>query len=168
MALFDIALAVRDWIEFYLVQPILILLLGIFFGKLLEQILVFVQAEFRVRSEEYHVAIAVLPWIVYIGGAALALSAIHLLNGTIWFLIGAIATVVGISIILNLRDFIPNVIAHHTVRSAYPHGAQLQTKFASGTVISVQLTDTHVRTHSGDDVYIPNATLLMLTAKRKK
>jgi small-conductance mechanosensitive channel len=162
MALADIAMQVQELITFYAVQPLIILFLGIFIAKITEQVLLFVFRELKRTHTRYEFAAYVVKWLIYIATVLYALASINLLAATLWFFAGVTVALLLVRIILSLYDFFPNFFSHHAVRSRYKKGSKVRMQSIEGTVVAVQLLDTHVRTAAGDELFIPNRTMRAL------
>jgi tellurite resistance protein TehA-like permease len=155
----DIALRVQDLLAFYVVQPVLILMLGIFAGKVLEQLVIFIGRELAPKRTRTRVLAVVLGWVVYITATMLALASITILEETLRILATAIAVVVGVHILLSLYDFFSNYRHFRVVQRRVPANTLITTTFGPGTVVGVQLAQTHLKLKNGDDLYIPNKTM---------
>lgn len=157
MSFLDTTTMIQKVITEYAVQPLLILFLGIFVAKLVDQIIQFVLQELHVSRRKYEVAALTTKWIIYITAVLLSLRSIGLLAITLWTLVTISAIVIGLSILLGLRDFFPNFLAYHRVQKHKP-GTSLRFSFGEATIIKVQLTDMHVKLDK-DDIYIPNSSV---------
>lgn len=166
MTLIDIATEWQAVITAYVVLPVLILLLGIFIGKVLEQIILFVMQEVAPKKPEYRKYAYMTAWIVYIATGAYALESIHLFTITLWFVLGVIAAVILISLLLGARDFLINFFGYRAAQKKCKQGATIRTRYGEGTVVHVMLLETHIKTKEGDDIFIPNGTVRTLKIEK--
>jgi small-conductance mechanosensitive channel len=159
MSFTGVALSTQNWVTQHIVLPLLILFLGVFVGKVLEQTLVFLFGEFKCTDQKYLVIANVVKWFVYVATIVVVVYSTGLLVYVLWFVAGVVVALFIIRVLLSLRDFFPNFFSYHTVKAKYKPGASIKTKFVEGKVVQVHLFDVHVRTAEGDDVFIPNRTL---------
>jgi hypothetical protein len=158
----------ESWVNSFAVKPLLILFLGIFAAKLAQDIIVFIGRRIGSPYEQVRLAGWIVFWTSSTAVVAWSLASINLLGAVLWVLGGAVAVVCLLSLLLSARDFIPNVASHRAVREVLRPGAQCKTSLAEGTVVSVQLGDTHIRTADGDHLFVPNSTMLQLLQENKK
>jgi small-conductance mechanosensitive channel len=165
MTFLEAVAAVQETITIYAVQPLLILFIGVFIGKVLEEVLLFAFEEFKRTETAYTFTAYVLKWFVYIATVLLALHSVGLLAIVLWFFAGAVVTFLLVSVVLAVFDFFPNFWHYHAVKKKFKPGAKIKTRFAEGTVVGVQLVDLHVKTEDGDTVFIPNSTVYSFLRK---
>jgi small conductance mechanosensitive channel len=162
MSLLETATRVQDVITRYAVTPLLILFIGIFIGKILEQTLLFIFHEFKRTSHPYIYGAYVTKWVVYIATVCAALASIGVLRYALWFFAGIVVALVLVRIILGMFSFFPNFFSYHAVKRRYKEGTKVKTKLVEGTVVRVQLLDTHLRSADGDELFVPNTTMRTL------
>lgn len=164
----DIALRVQDAIAFYLVQPLIILMLGIFIGKVLEQIVIFIGRELAPKRTRVRILAIVLGWTVYATSFMLALASVSVLGVTLRVVGTAASIIVAIHVLLSLHDFFSNYKHFRTVQHKIPVHAVISAAFGTGTVVGVQLAQTHLKLKNGDDLYIPNKTMRSMKIEIEK
>ncbi len=157
----------QTWVTEHAVQPLLILFIGIFVAKLSEQVLLFLFRQLKLTHERYRV----IAWFVLVGlsvaSVCWALASIDLLKPIVWVLAGVVSVVVVLWFILMFRDAIPNAAKFSQVRKLLKNGTAIKNKLAEGKIVAVQLTDTHIQTISGDNLFIPNSTMAKLLVQKK-
>lgn len=166
MNLLDFAQHVQELVTRYAVTPLLVLFIGIFIAKICEQALLFFFAEFKKTSHPYTYSAYIVKWSIYVATVLTALSSIGVLRITLWFFAGVVFAVIAVRLLLSLLDFFPNFFSYHAVKQRYKEGSKVRMMYAEGNVVRVQLLDTHIRTADGDDLFIPNSTLLTLKRTR--
>lgn len=158
----EIALRVQDVLAFYVVQPIIIMMLGVFVGKVLEQVIIFLGREFAPKRTRVRVLAVMASTLTYIASAAIALHSIGILGMSAAVVGSVIFVIVSLHLILSGRDFLSNYIHFRTIQKKVPVGATIGTTYGSGAVVAVQLAETHLKLKNGDDLYIPNKTMRAL------
>lgn len=146
----------------YAVTPLLVLFIGVFIGKILEQTLLFLFAEFKRTEHQFTFGAYIVKWVVYIATALAALASVGLLRYTLWFFSGVVVALLAVRVLLGVLDFFPNFLSYHAVKQRFKEGAKIRAKLAEGTVVRVQLLDTHLRTADGDELFVPNSTMRTL------
>ena len=109
-------------------------------------------------------------YFIYIVFAILALNQLGLTIFIVQVIAVAILLAVLISMLLSIRDFIPNFLAGIRLQSneLLKEGDTISTGDLKGRVQKINLTDTFVRTKAGDLLCVPNSFLLKQTLKRQK
>jgi small-conductance mechanosensitive channel len=76
-----------------------------------------------------------------------------------------------LSILLAIKDFIPNIISGFLIykKNLIQQGDKIKIEGLSGKVRKINLVETEVKTSSGDIIHIPNSTLTKkeLVVKKK-
>ena len=159
MTLLEFATGWLEVVTFWIVQPFLILLLGIFLGKVLEQIIVFIGAEVSPNNRVYPFVAYIASWAVYLTTVALALHSIHILLLVLIVLGAIISLVVLVHVALALFEFVRNVLSAGAVRARWKSGMAVQSRTVHGTVAAIGPAWTRIATTTGDVLMIPNRTM---------
>ncbi len=92
--------------------------------------------------------------------------------GSIFFTLIAAGIIIAliISFVLAIRDMIPNLLAgwHIKRRKLVKKGDTIKVDTAEGKVVKVEMMETLLVTSKGDDLFIPNATLIKNELVRKR
>jgi hypothetical protein len=168
MAFLDGATVALDFITLWLVRPVLIVLLGVFLGKVLEQVLLFIGAEFAPGSRLAPLGAYAASWVVYLAAFALALSDVGILDVAATLLGALIAFVLGLHFVLAVIDVARNLAAVGVVRRRWRTGMDVDTKLVRGTVAYVGVISTRVTTRDGDFISVPNRTMRGFPPPKKK
>lgn len=109
-------------------------------------------------------------YFVYIVFAILALNQLGLTVFMVQIIAVAILLAVLISVLLSIKDFIPNFLAGMRLQSdeLLKEGDKIEVGDLKGRVQKINITDTFLRTKSGDLISVPNAFLLKQPLKREK
>jgi small-conductance mechanosensitive channel len=144
----------------WLVTPVLIVLLGVFLGKVLEQVLLFLGDELAPRSRYAPLGAYAAGWLVYFAAFVYALYTIGVLRVAALLFFGLIGLVVFAHIILASIEIVRNALAFTTVRSRWRPSALVDSPLVRGVVAHVGLTATRVITSDGDVLSVPNRTMI--------
>lgn len=157
----------QKWITEYAVQPLLILFIGIFIAKITEQALLFIFRQVKLSHPRYRLISWFALIILSVASVCIALASVDLFVPAVWFLGGAVTLVLIMWLGLALFDVIPNAWSHREVRRLVKEGSTISNKFAHGKIIAVRLTDTHLKTTSGDNLFVPNMTMRRVLSSKK-
>lgn len=114
------------------------------------------------RREHQRVAVGLAARLAaYVVGAAgfvYALGAVHVRIGPVLAALG----VGGIAVAFALQDFLRNLVAGIVLQVSRPirRGEQAQLGSHEGVILDVTLRQTEMRTFDGEDVFLPNTTVL--------
>lgn len=100
-------------------------------------------------------------YFVYFVSIIMALRHIGIATDVLNILSGVIILLIGIFILLSVKDFIPNVISGIFIhqKSTIKAGDVITVNDVTGRVTEVTLVDTRIKTKSGDLIIIPNSNL---------
>lgn len=153
------------------VSAVIIILLGLFFGKLVGRIIKqalheidldknLKKAGFKIPLENIISSFAT--YLIYFVGLVLALNQFKIVVPAIYVVSGIVAILIIVSFLLSIKDFIPNFFAglHIYRRDMYRKGDKIKYRNLSGIVQEISLTETKIKTKSGDSVFIPNRSIL--------
>ena len=162
------------------VVAIVILLIGLIIGRtvgeLLQRVLHEVELDKVVRKAGISVSLesflsSFATYFIYFITVIWALNEIGLTTTILNMISGAALVLIIISILLAIKDFLPNIIAgfHIYSKSLVRVGDKIKVEKLQGVVSKISLTETEIRTKKGDLIYIPNSSLIKkeFSVKRK-
>ena len=163
-----------------LIAAIVILLVGLVVGRFLGNLtrkilheleldkLLREQTRFKIPLEQFLGSL--VKFIVYFIAIIFALDQLGLQTAILNIILAIIIIVIVIFMILAIKDFIPNLMAGlflHQKRNIKP-GERIEVNNVEGEVVNITLTETKLRTRSGEIVYIPNSVLTKNVVIKKK
>ena len=150
-------------------------LLGKFIHKLLHEIelnkLIKKSAGIKVSAEE--IISSFVTYFIYFIFIVMALNQLGLTTVILHMISGAILIIIIISILLSIKDFMPNMFAGFFIhrKRFIKEGDIIQVDNTKGKVVHINLVETKIETKKGDIIYIPNSLLTKKTVvkiKKKK
>lgn len=163
-----------------LVIAIAIFLLGLIIGRILGKLVGrfvknigvddFVKKKTKIKFSLEKFISGLISFIVYVVFFVIALNYIgitSLLLNVISFLI---VLIIGITVILSVRDGVPNIIAFRKMsrNKSVKVGDTVEFEKASGVVKEITIFDTQIETKSGDIIHVPNNMFIKNVYTRKK
>lgn len=158
MNIIQSASLLEDFITNYAVRPLLVVVIGVFAGKLLEQLVLFSLGQLKIRTYGPTFVAYLLKWFVYLASFLFLFHSYRILSTMLSVILFLVILVVGAAVALGLWDFFPNFANHHRVKAKHAIGSELKTTYGDGKVVSVQLTETHLKV-KGDDIFVPNSSV---------
>jgi len=166
-----------------LVVAVIIVLIGLVLGKILGK---FIQkalhevelnkilrkaAGIKVSVEE--IISAFITYFIYFIFIVMALNQLGLTTVVLHMISGAILIIIIISILLSIKDFMPNMFAGFFIHQKrfINEGDILKVDSTEGKVVHINLVETKIETKQGDIIYIPNSLLtkkIVVKLKKKK
>ncbi len=163
-----------------LVVAVIIVLIGLVLGKILGK---FVQkalheielnkilknaAGIKISIEE--IISAFVTYFIYFIFIMMALNQLGITTVVLHMISGAILIIIIISILLSIKDFMPNVFAGLFIHQKrfIKEGDVLKVDNTEGRVIHINLVETKIETKKGDIIYIPNSLLTKKTVVKLK
>lgn len=154
------------------IVALLVLLLSFIFGKIIGKIVhrILQEIEFnkiinfasglRLNLDDF--IGRVLSMIIYFIGIMWALTILGFEKFVANLLIISVFVVIIASLLLTIRDFIPNMMAGFKLyrKNSIQEGAKITYDGITGTVLEHTLTNTRIKTAQKDILYIPNSLLL--------
>lgn len=153
------------------IAAIIILLVGFIlaklFGRVVQRILHEIEVD-KILKTATHIEVKAESWtgtfvtyFVYFITIIMALNQLHITTTVLQMLSAAIIVIFIISIILAVKDFIPNMFAgFYIYRNKFINeGETIRVKGIEGKIIHINLVETKIETKDGDIVYIPNSVL---------
>ena len=146
----------------------LIFFIGFIFGRLLGKILkkvlrhmnldYFVRKTIGLKFSLEEIIAGVVSYFIYIISFVMALSQLGLSTAILQMVIGGAIIIIVISIILSIKDFLPNIMAGMVLRekSFISENDIIRIKDIEGKVVELGLVETVVQNRHGDRIFIPN------------
>lgn len=150
---------------------VIILLIGFILGKLLSKIVQKLMNSLEVdkitrKATRVNIGLeravgAFTKYFIYFIAIIMALNQLNITTTILQMFSAAILIIVIISIILAIKDFVPNTFAgFYLYRNKFiKEGEVIRVKGIEGTVKHINLVETKIETKEGDMVYIPNSAL---------
>ncbi len=162
-----------------LVAAIAILLLGLVFGrflsKLTQKILSEIELDRVLRESNIKIPLEqilsnLIKYIIYVGALIMALNQAGLTTPIFNIILTIIFILIIASVILSVKDFIPNLIAGIRVSRKYniKEGNKIKVLNIEGTIIETDLVETKIRTKNNDIIFIPNSVLTKEILRKNK
>lgn len=109
-------------------------------------------------------------YFIYFIAIIMALNQIGITSAILYIIAGAVMVIVIVSLILAIKDFIPNVIAGFFIHQKrnLKEGDFIKVKKIEGKIIHINLVETRIKTKSNDIIYIPNSLLTKSEVRVKK
>ncbi|MBW2985054.1 mechanosensitive ion channel family protein [Candidatus Woesearchaeota archaeon] len=163
-----------------IVVAIIILLIGFIIGKILGRLLQKVLHEFETdkalkKSAGIHFSIehlfgALLSYFIYFIAIIMALNQVGLTSAILNMLSGAVILLILISMILAIKDFVPNMVAGIFIfqKGIIKEGDIISFDKIKAKVVETTLIETKLESKSKDIIYIPNSALMKKEIKKLK
>jgi len=163
-----------------LVVAVIIVLIGLVLGKILGK---FVQKALHeielnkiikkaagIKASVEEIISTSLSYFIYFIFIVMALNQLGITTVVLHMISGAILIIIIISILLSIKDFMPNMFAGlfiHQIRFI-KEGDILKVDNTEGKVVHINLVETKIETKHGDIIYIPNSLLTKKTVVKLK
>ncbi len=141
--------------------------IGKILGKLVERFLDELDLNKFFRKFDIRVSMAeiigiLITYIIYAIAIASALKQLHLTSTVLSVIQAILLLALVVSILLGLKDFLPNLFAGLFMASSaiIRVGDYIKVNNAEGQVIRRGLIETLIQTKRGDVIYIPNALMI--------
>lgn len=164
-----------------LVVAVTIILVGFVLGRIISRLIGKLADVLKIDSifEKAGVKISVsgaigqlFAYIIYLVSLVLAFDRLGIASTIIYFLAAAALVLIVFSTILAIKDFLPNFFAGVKIyrRRMFNVGDMVKVKDIAGIVTKITLTETQMKTKSGDILHIPNSALLSssFSVRKKK
>lgn len=163
-----------------LVVALIILLLGFIVGKIIGKLLFKLLNELNVNEFfKKTTGINAKPDIIISKAITylfdffiiiIAFDAIAFTPKLMYILSGAIIVILVFSIIIGIKDIIPNTIAGLVIlkRKDFNQGDKIQINEHLGKIDKISLTETKIKKKNGDFIYIPNSEILKNVIRKIK
>ena len=160
-----------------IIAAVIVLFLGLGLGVLVKKLLHSLLREIELNKIMAKVNIAydlerwvsaVISYVIYLVTFVLFLGQLGIRSVVLLLILGAILMLLVLTVIVGLKDVIPNVIGWIFLQkksSGVKEGKPIEVKEISGIVERIGYLETEIRTEQGDILYVPNA--LFLKSKHK-
>jgi len=163
-----------------LVVAVIIVLIGLVAGKLLGKLihkllheielnkLIKKSAGIKISAEE--IISFFVTYFIYFIFIVMALNQFGLTTVVLHMIAGAILIIIIISIMLSIKDFMPNMFAGFFIHKKrfIKEGDIIEVDNTKGKIIHINLVETTIETKQGDIVYVPNSLLTKKTIVKVK
>ncbi len=163
-----------------LVIVVIIVLIGLVAGKLLGKLihkllheielnkLIKKSAGIKISAEE--IISFFVTYFIYFIFIVMALNQFGLTTVVLHMIAGAILIIIIISIMLSIKDFMPNMFAGFFIHKKrfIKEGDIIEVDNTKGKIIHINLVETTIETKQGDIVYVPNSLLTKKTIVKVK
>lgn len=154
-----------------ILAAIIILLVGFIlaklFGKVIQRVLHEIEVD-NILKKATRIDVKFESWagtfvtyFMYFITIIMALNQLNITTTVLQMLSGAVIIIFIISVVLAIKDFVPNTFAgFYIYRNKFiEEGETIRVKGIEGKVIHINLVETKIETKDGDVVYIPNSVL---------
>ena len=147
---------------------LLIFFIGFIFGRLLGRIIkkvlrhmntdYFMRNTLGIKLSVEDVLSVSTSYFVYMISFVMALNQLGLSTAILQMVIGGVIAIIVISVILSIKDFLPNMVAGLLIRekSFVAEGDVIRIKDIEGKVEELGLVETVIVNRHGDKIFIPN------------
>jgi len=152
------------------IVAVIILLMGIIFGRILGKLTQKFLKEIELNNilKKAHIHLALeqtishfVKYFIYFIAAIWALNELGLTTTILNMISGAALIVIIISILLAIKDFIPNAMAGFLIyqRGMLKEGNKILVDGLEGEVKKISILETVIETKNKDKIHIPNSTI---------
>jgi len=153
-----------------LIVALIVLLIGFIIGKLVGRLVQKLLHEFELNKSLKRAGVKVnieatishfITYFIYFISIVWALNEIGLTTTVLNMISASALVLIIISILLAIKDFIPNAIAGFFInqKGYIKEGARIKVDTVEGIVKKISLIETEIKTSEGDAIYIPNSIL---------
>jgi small-conductance mechanosensitive channel len=163
-----------------MVVAIIIVLMGFIIGKMVGRLIQKALHEFKfddalkksagINFSVEHLVGSFITYIIYFVTLVIALNQLGLTTIILNIISGALIFLVVISILLALRDFVPNLVASIYIyqRGLIKKGSIISFDKIKAKVVETNIVETRLESSSKDIIHVPNSLLLKKILKVKK
>jgi small-conductance mechanosensitive channel len=139
-------------------------ILGRLFGRILKKVLHHMNLDFFLRKTlGYKISMedilsGVVSYFIYIISFIMALNQLGLSTAILQMVIGGVIVIIVISIVLSIKDFLPNLVAGFVIREKafVAENDIVRIRDIEGKVIEMGMVETVIQNKHGDKIFIPN------------
>ncbi|MBW2982099.1 mechanosensitive ion channel family protein [Candidatus Woesearchaeota archaeon] len=161
------------------IVSIIILLIGFIIGRTVEKILQKILHEVELNKNIKKAGIkfpieniisSFTKYFIYFIAVIWALTELGLTTTVLNMISAVILVLILISLVLAIKDFIPNIIAGFFIhrKRMFKQGDNITVKDLKGIIQKITLTETEIKTEKGDIIYIPNSIIKKEVVIKKK
>ncbi len=164
-----------------IIAAVVILLIGFaigkIVGKLVEKLLKEIELNVLLKKAGMKKPVEknigkIVSWLIYFFTFITALKQLGLDIAAFNMIAWAIVIIVLVSVILSVKDYIPNLIAGLSIykREMIKLGDVIKVQDVKGKVIKISLIETHIQTRKKEIIHIPNSIITKnkVSVKKKK
>ncbi len=152
------------------VGAILILLIGLLVGlivnKLLNKFLQGIRLDKNIKKlgKNYSLEKRILKittYLIYFFTIIFSLRQLGIVSITLYFVVGLILLLLGATILIGIKDFIPNFIAGLVLgrKNNWKKGKEIKFDGIEGKIEKLGLLELQIKTKKGEKIYVPNSLL---------
>jgi len=146
---------------------LLIIFTGIIIGKILGRIVrkflkeldfdVFIKKSFNFKHATNKIS-SLISWIIYVAALLVALNNVGLTTTVFNVLFSVVIITVAISLLIGLKDLIPNFIAGLSLKKddKLKEGFFIEVDGSKGKIISLGFVETILKNSKGEEIILPN------------
>lgn len=162
-----------------LVVGVIIILIGFIIGKILGRLVYKVLNGIRI-NEFFRKATGIkaspdmiiskaITYLIDFFVIIIALDAVAFTPSFIYVLSGALIVIIIFSIILGIKDLIPNIVAGLVIfrKGIFRHGDNIEINGHKGKIDKITLIETIIKKKNNDIIYIPNSAVLKTSIIKK-
>jgi len=162
-----------------IVTSIIILLIGFIAGRIIGKVILKVLKKIELdktfkkstghESSITHIISKGVSYFIYFVTVLIFLESLGLTPFVLNIILIVVLAIVAVSIILAIKDFIPNFIAGYSLKSKelYKINDNIKVEHIEGIIVKINLLDTHVETKKKDLIVIPNSFLIKNVVVKK-
>jgi small-conductance mechanosensitive channel len=163
-----------------IIASVIILLVGFGLGVLAKKLIQRILKEIELNKIMCKVGItynlekfvsSIISYVIYLVTIVFFLDYLNIRSVAIYILLGAILALIVLTLLVGLKDVIPNFIGWvylHKKSSKIKHGHHVSIKEISGKVERIGHLETEILTDRGDILYVPNALFLKSKYRLRK
>ena len=163
-----------------LVVAVIIVLIGLVLGKILGKFIQKALHEIElnkiikkaagIKASVEEIISTFVSYFIYFIFIVMALNQLGITTVVLHMISGAILIIIIISILLSIKDFMPNMFAGLFIHQKrfIKEGDILKVDNTEGKVVHINLVETKIETKQGDIIYIPNSLLTKKTVMKLK
>jgi len=158
---------------------VIIILIGLIIGRTVEKILQRILKEIELNKNLKKAGINFplekiitnfAKYFIYFIAAIWALTELGLTTTVLNMISAVVLILILISLILAVKDFIPNVFAGYFIhrKRMFKEGDKISVQNLKGKIVKITLTETEIKTEKGDTIYVPNSVIKREIVIKKK
>lgn len=152
-----------------LVVAVIVLLIGFVIGKAAGRLSQKALAELELNKLVKHtigirlkletIIAGFITYFIYFIAIVMALEVMNLRSIIVYIISGGVILIIILSIILGIKDFIPNFVAGLAIqrKEFIKEGDKVKFENVSGKIIDFNLNDVKIETKKGDVIFVPNS-----------
>jgi small-conductance mechanosensitive channel len=155
-----------------LVVAIILLLIGFVIGKVIGRLIQKALQEVELNKMVRHtvglrlrleqIISGFVTYFIYFVSVVMALEVMNLRSIIVYLISGGVILIIILSVILGIKDFMPNFFAGLTLhrKGLLKEGDKVKFENVRGVIIDFTLNDVKIEAKNGDVIFVPNAQFL--------